>query len=90
MTCGPGHRVHMRTEGPSHRGGVSLPAGEITAYFGRLPGQVLTMPIAPERRLSVAACKLFLQLHAAAIRAAGMRPQTIVDPGRPPMAWNSN
>ena len=81
LTCGPGHRVHMRTEGPSHWGGVSLPAGEFTAYFGGLTGQVLTMPIAPERRRrSVAACKRFLQLHAAAIRAAGMRPQTIVDP----------
>ncbi len=80
LTCGPGHRVHMRTEGPSHWGGVSLPAGEFTAYFGGLTGQVLTMPITPERRRSVAACKRFLQLHAAAIRAAGMRPQTIVDP----------
>ena len=81
LTCGPGHRLHMRTEGPSHWGAVSLPADEFRAYFDRLTGQVLTMPILAQRwRPSAAACKRFMRLHAAAIRAAGMRPQTIVDP----------
>ena len=81
LTCGPNHRLHMRTEGPSCWGAVSLPADEFRAYFSQLTGQVLTMPILAQRwRPAAAACKRFMQLHAAAIRAAGMRPQTIVDP----------
>ena len=81
LTCGPNHRLHMRTEGPSCWGAVSLPADEFRAYFSQLTGQVLTMPIPAQRwRPAAAACKRFMQLHTAAIRAAGMRPQTIVDP----------
>ena len=81
LTCGPNHRLHMRTEGPSCWGAVSLPADEFRAYFSQLTGQVLTSPIVAQRwRPAAAACKRFMQLHAAAIRAAGMRPQTIVDP----------
>ena len=81
LTCGPNHRLHVRTEGPSCWGGVSLPADEFQAYFGQLTGQVVTMPICAQRwRPAAAACKRFVALHAAAIRAAGMRPQTIVDP----------
>jgi methylphosphotriester-DNA--protein-cysteine methyltransferase len=70
----------MRTEGPSCWGAVSLPADEFRAYFSQLTGKVLTMPILAQRWRPAAACKRFMQLHAAAIRAAGMRPQTIVDP----------
>ena len=71
----------MRTEGPSHWGAVSLPADEFRAYFDRLTDQVLTMPILAQRwRPSAADCRRFMRLHAAAICAAGRRPQTIVDP----------
>jgi methylphosphotriester-DNA--protein-cysteine methyltransferase len=81
LTCGPNHRLHMRTEGPSCWGAVSLPANEFRAYFSQLTGQVLTMPFLAQRwRPAAAACKRFIQLHAAATRAAGTRPQTIVDP----------
>ncbi len=80
LTCGPNHRLHMRTEGPSCWGAVSLPADEFRAYFSQLTGQVLTMPILAQRWRTAAACRRFMQLHAAAIRAAGTRPQTIVDP----------
>ena len=80
LVCGPSHRLHMRTEGPSSWGAVSLPAGEFRAYFSRLTGKVLTMPNFAQRwRPSAAGCRRFLRLHAAAIRAAGMRPQRIVD-----------
>ncbi len=80
LTCGPNHRLHMRTEGPSCWGAVSLPAGEFTAYFNRLTGKVFKMPSLAQRwSPSAAGCKRFMRLHAAAIRAARMRPQTIVD-----------
>jgi AraC-like DNA-binding protein len=80
LICGPGHRLHMRTVEPSYWGAVSLPADEFLAYFKGLTGQVLTGPILARRwRPPAAGCKRFMRLHAAAIRAAGMRPQTIVD-----------
>ena len=79
LTCGPNHRLHVRTEGASCWGAVSLPADEFQAYFNQLTGQA--MPILAQRWCpAAAACKRFVALHAAAIRAAGMRPQTIVDP----------
>jgi AraC-like DNA-binding protein len=81
LTRGPNHRLHMWTEGPSCWGAVSLPVDEFRAYFSQLTGQVLAMPIHAQRwRPAAAACKRFMQLHTAAIRAAGMRPQTIADP----------
>jgi hypothetical protein len=80
LICGPSHRLHMRTEGASCWGAVSLPASEFEAYFNRLTGKVLTMPgLARRWRPSVADRKRFMRLHAAAIRAARIRPQTIVD-----------
>lgn len=81
LLCGPGRCLHMRTAGPSHWGAISLPAGDFAAYFAMLTGQVLTMPILAQRRgPSAANCRRLMQLHTAAIRAAGMRPHTIVDP----------
>jgi hypothetical protein len=80
LICGPSHRLHMRTEGPGCWGAVSLPVGEFTAYFNRLTGKDFKMPSLARRwRPSAAGCKRFMRLHAAAIRAAGMRPQRIVD-----------
>jgi hypothetical protein len=80
LICGPGHRLHMRTEGPGCWGAVSLPAGEFAAYFNRLTGKVFKMPgLARRWRPSAAGCKRFMRLHAAAIRAAGVSPQRIVD-----------
>jgi hypothetical protein len=80
LICGPSHRLHMRTEGPGCWGAVSLPVGEFTAYFNRLTGKVFKMPSPAQRwRASAAGCKRFMRLHAAAIRAAGTRPQRIVD-----------
>jgi AraC-like DNA-binding protein len=80
LTCGPGNGLHMRTEGPSHWGAVSLPADEFRAYFSQLTGQVLTAPLHAQRwRPSAAGCRRLMRLHAAGIRAAEMRPQTIID-----------
>ena len=80
LICGPSHQLHMRTEGPSHWGAVSLPADEFRAYFDRLTGQALTTPILARRWRPSAAGRRFMRLHAAAIGAADRRPQTIVDP----------
>ena len=81
LICGPSHRLHMRTEGPSHWGAVSLPADEFRAYFDRLTDRVLTKPILAQRwRPRAADFRRFTRLHAAAICAAGRRPQTIVHP----------
>jgi hypothetical protein len=80
LICGPSHRLHMRTEGPGWWGAVSLPVGEFTAYFNHLTGKDFKMPSMARRwHPSAAGCKRFMRLHAAAIRAAGMRPQRIVD-----------
>ena len=81
LICGPSHRLHMRTEGPSRWGAVSLPADEFRAYFDRLTDRVLTKPILAQRwRPPAADFRRFTRLHAAAICAAGRRPQTIVHP----------
>lgn len=80
LICGPSHRLHMRTAGPSCWGAVSLPAGEFTAYFNQLTDRVLAMPSRAQRwRPAAAAFNRFKRLYAAAICAAAMRPQTIVD-----------
>ncbi|MFL5280908.1 MAG: hypothetical protein ACJ8AW_07875 [Rhodopila sp.] len=68
LTCGPGHRLHMRTVGPSRWGAISLPAEEFRAYFNRLTGETLTMHSLAQRcRASVVGCKLVKRLHTAAI-----------------------
>jgi AraC-like DNA-binding protein len=74
MICGPGHRLHMRTEGPSCWGAVSLPADEFTAPFNRLTGQVLAMPTRAQRHRRfaadpIAACVRELLMPSSAIRA---------------------
>jgi AraC-like DNA-binding protein len=80
MTFAPGHRLHVRTEGPGRWGAIWLPSQELAGYFKDLTGSTLTIqghaqlwrpPPAVGRRL--------LQLHAAAIRAAEIRPEVIVD-----------
>src|SRR4051812_5504449 len=59
LTCGPGHRLHMRTVGPSRWGAVSLPAEEFRMYFNRLTGEAFTMrSLAQPYRASSVGCKL--------------------------------
>jgi AraC-like DNA-binding protein len=77
ITFGPDHRVHVRTHGPCRWGAIWLSAQVLAGYFHELTNGTLTLaPVAqlwrPPRRL--------LQLHAAAIRAVEVRPETIVDP----------
>jgi len=80
LTCDAGHRLHMRTAGPSRWGVISLPAEEFRGYFNRLTGQALTMhSLAQPCCASAAGCKLVRRLYTTAVRAAGRRPQTIVD-----------
>lgn len=81
LTCFPHHRFHVRTEGPCRWGAVSLPAEEFRAYFSELTGEVLATPVLAQRwRPPAMAGKRFMRLHAAAARAAQVRPNRIVDP----------
>ena len=90
LTCGPNHRLHMRTEGPSCWGAVSLPADEFRAYFNQLTGQVLTCPSSlsdgvQQRRPASASCSFMPQ--PSALPGCGRKRLSI---RRRPMAWNSN
>jgi AraC-like DNA-binding protein len=79
MTFGPDHRVHVRTHGPSRWGAIWLPADALTEHFHKLTENALTIPAAAQWRPPYAAGRRLLRLHAAAIRAAEVRPETIVD-----------
>jgi AraC-like DNA-binding protein len=80
MTFAPGHRLHVRTEGPGHWGAIWLPSQELAGYFKDLTGSTLTVPgHAQLWRPPPAVGRRLLQLHAAAVRAAEVRPEVIVD-----------
>lgn len=80
MTFGPGHRTHLRTQGPCGWGSIWLPAPDLAACFHELTGATLTIPSAAHLwRPRPARGRHLLQLHAAAIRAADVRPETIVN-----------
>ena len=79
MTIGPGHRLHVRTEGPSRWGAVWFPAQELANDFHVLTGRALTIsPFAQRWHPPAAARRQILHLHAAAIRSAEARSNTIV------------
>ena len=80
MTFGPGHRTHLRTQGPCGWGSIWLPAPDLAACFHELTEDTLTIPSAAHLwRPRPARGRRLLQLHAAAIRAAEVRPETIVN-----------
>jgi AraC-like DNA-binding protein len=80
MTFGSDHRVHVRTEGPSRWGIIRFPIQEFAGYYHRLTECTLAIPRDAQLwRPPLAAGRRLLQLHAAAIRAAETRPETIVD-----------
>ena len=80
MTFAPGHRLHVRTEGPGRWGAIWLPLQEFAGYFKSLTDSTLTIPRHAQLwRPPPAVGRRLLQLHAAAIRAAEVRPETIVD-----------
>jgi AraC-like DNA-binding protein len=80
MTFAPGRRLHVRTEGPSRWGAIWVPAQDLAGYFKGLTGSTLTIPSHAQLwRPPLAVGRRLLQLHAAAIRAAEVRPETIVD-----------
>ena len=76
MTLGPDHRVHMRTNGLCRWGAIWLSAQVLAGYFHELTGNTLT--IAPAAQLWRSP-RSMRQLHAAAIRAVDVRPETIVN-----------
>jgi AraC-like DNA-binding protein len=80
MTFGPDHRVHVRTQGPCRWGAIWVPAQILAEGFYELMGNKLTItPAAGLWRPSRTPGSRLLRLHAAAIRAAEVRPETIVD-----------
>ena len=80
MMFGPGHRVHVRTQGPCSWGAIWLATHDLAEFFHDLTQTTLeTPPDAQLWRPPPAAGRCLLQLHAAAIRAAERRPETIVD-----------
>ena len=80
VTFGPGHRGHMRTDGPCRWCCIWFPAQELLDYFRALTDLPLT--ISPDAQLwhpPPAVRRCLLQLHAAAIGVARQRPETIVN-----------
>jgi AraC-like DNA-binding protein len=81
MTFGPDHRFHMRTQGPCRWGAIWIPRQVFAEASYELMGKPLSIsPIAELWRPSHVPGGLLLRLHGAAIRAAEVRPETIVDP----------
>jgi AraC-like DNA-binding protein len=80
MTIGRDHPVHVRTHGPCRWGAIWLPAAILAKHFHELTENALAIPpVAQLWRPPLATGRRLLQLHAAAIRAAEVRPETIVD-----------
>lgn len=80
IAIGPDHGVHIRTQGPCRWNAIRLPARVLAEHFHALTGRALTIPGAarlwrPPRSVG----RRLLQLHVTAIRAAIVRPETIVD-----------
>ena len=79
MTIGPGHHLHVRTEGPSRWDAIWFPVQELMGYFRVLTERTLTIPPFAQRwRPPAAVGRHILHLHAAAIRSAEARPNAIV------------
>ena len=79
MTFAPGHRLHVRTEGPGRWGAIWVPAQDLAGYFKGMTESTLTIPSHAQLwRPPLAIGRRLLHLHAAAIRAAEVRPETIV------------
>jgi len=76
MTLGPDLRVHVRTNGSCRWGVIWLPAQVLARYFHELTGNTLTVAPAAQLWRSPRSMR---RLHAAAIRAVEVRPETIVD-----------
>ena len=80
MMFGPGHRLHLRTQGPTRWAAIWVPTSMLSEDFYELTGNPLPIaPFAESWRPSRILGSRLQRLHAAAIRAAEVRPETIVD-----------
>src|SRR4051812_21018719 len=80
ITFGPGHRMHMRTQGPCRWGSISFPAQELAGHLHRLAEPAISIPLSAQKwHPRPMAWRRLLRLHVAAIRAAEVRPETIVN-----------
>jgi AraC-like DNA-binding protein len=80
MILAPGEQVHLRANGPRRWGAVWFPAEELAQYGSAMMGVPFVAPAATRRwRPPPKAIRRLRGLHAAAIRMAATRPQTLVD-----------
>ena len=91
MTFAPGHRLHVRTEGPGRWGAIWVPAQDLQGYFKgltetlRLRSQVMrNCGVLPRR--SVGVCCNFMRPRSALPRS-GRRPSWTP---KQRMAWSSS
>jgi AraC-like DNA-binding protein len=80
LTIGQGESLHARTEGPSRWGAIWLPAAALAGYHRAMTGDTLGLPATPRRwRPTQAARRHLHRLHEAAIRAAALRPERLIN-----------
>jgi hypothetical protein len=78
VTHGPGHRFDERTEGPSRRSTVWLPARILADAVWTTHGAKFSVPSGEVRwRPTRAALRSLVSLHGAAIRATATRPKLV-------------
>jgi AraC-like DNA-binding protein len=76
----PGEHVHIRTGGPCRWGAIWFPVEELRRYGSALTGAPFVVQPAMLRwRPPPAAGRELRSFHAAAIRMAGVHPQTFID-----------
>jgi AraC-like DNA-binding protein len=81
VTLGPGELVHVRTDGASHWGAVSISVEVLVRYGVALTGTAFAVPQGIQRcRPRPADGRRLRSLHAAAIRMAAKHPQALIDP----------
>jgi len=79
MILSPGEQLHLRTDGPRRWGAIWFPAEELAQYGGAMVGAPFVVPTTTHWRPPGGAARRLRGLHAAAIRIAATRPQTILN-----------
>jgi AraC-like DNA-binding protein len=78
ITLGPGARVHIRTEGPSHWGAIWFPINDFARYSQALMGEVPTLPgFVCFWRPPALASRLLCHILTDVLRAAHTRPDVL-------------
>jgi AraC-like DNA-binding protein len=79
MILAPAEEMHVRTSGPCRWGAIWVPVAELVRYGNALSGPTFAVPLGGQSwRPPPASARRLRSLHAAAIRMAQTRPQTLV------------